>query len=29
VERIPIAETRDYVKRVRLNGEIYRRLYAD
>jgi len=28
VERIPIAETRDYVKRVRLNGEIYRRLYA-
>jgi soluble lytic murein transglycosylase len=28
VERIPIAETRDYVKRVRLNGEIYRRLYG-
>jgi soluble lytic murein transglycosylase len=29
VERIPIAETRDYVKRVRLNAHIYRRLYAD
>jgi len=29
VERIPIAETRDYVKRVRLNGEIYRRLYSE
>lgn len=29
VERIPIAETRDYVKRLTLNGEIYRRLYAE
>jgi soluble lytic murein transglycosylase len=29
IERIPIAETRDYVKRVTLNGEIYRRLYGD
>jgi soluble lytic murein transglycosylase len=28
VERIPIAETRDYIKRVSLNGEIYRRLYS-
>jgi soluble lytic murein transglycosylase len=28
VERIPLAEPRDYVKRVRTNGEIYRRLYA-
>lgn len=27
IERIPIAETRDYVKRVTLYGEIYRRLY--
>jgi soluble lytic murein transglycosylase len=29
VERIPIAETRDYVKKVRLHAHIYRRLYAD
>jgi soluble lytic murein transglycosylase len=28
VERIPLAETRDYVKRVTLYGEIYRRLYS-
>lgn len=28
IERIPIAETRDYVKRVTLYGEIYRRLYG-
>ncbi len=27
IERIPIAETRDYVKRVKLNAAIYRRLY--
>jgi soluble lytic murein transglycosylase len=29
VERIPIAETRDYVKRLRLNAQIYRRLYSE
>lgn len=28
IERIPIAETRDYVKRVTLYGELYRRLYG-
>jgi soluble lytic murein transglycosylase len=29
IERIPIAETRDYVKRLMLYGEIYRRLYVE
>lgn len=28
VERIPFAETRDYVRRVRANREVYRALYA-
>ena len=28
VERIPFAETRDYVKRVRTYGHVYRALYG-
>ncbi|MBA2671748.1 MAG: hypothetical protein H0U67_15365, partial [Gemmatimonadetes bacterium] len=28
VERIPIAETRDCVKKVRFHGHVYRRLYG-
>jgi soluble lytic murein transglycosylase-like protein len=28
IERIPIAETRDYVKRLMLYTEVYRRLYG-
>jgi soluble lytic murein transglycosylase len=29
VERIPIAETRDYVKKVRFHTHVYRRLYGE